>query len=191
MSMSDISLTSGMRSNLLALQGTANALGQTQQRLSSGKKVNSALDNPTNFFSAQSHLQAASDLSDRKDSMSEGVQTVQAANAGITAITSLIQAAKGLASSALGTTDVNERLSYQNQFNTLRGQIDTLAQNSSYKGTNLLKGDLLTVQFAQTTGSRPCQSKVSTPRPRLQGRASSPPAPAPHRQPPPTLPGPH
>lgn len=151
MAINDISLTAGMRNNLLALQGTAAALTQTQDRLSSGKKVNSALDNPTNFFSAQSHLQRASDLGDRKDGMSEGIQTVKAANAGITSITSLIQAAKGLASSALGTTDVAARKSYQDQFNTLRKQIDDLATDSGYKGTNLLKGATLTVQFNEKT----------------------------------------
>jgi flagellin-like hook-associated protein FlgL len=140
-----------MRNNLSALQGTAAALAQTQGRLSSGKKVNSALDNPTNFFSAQSHLQRASDLGNRVDGMSEGIQTVKAADAGITSITSLIQAAKGLASSALGTTDVVARKSYQDQFNELRKQIDTLATDSGYKGTNLLKGNDLTVQFNEKT----------------------------------------
>jgi flagellin len=153
MTISDISLTSGMRSNLLALQGTASALAQTQNRLSSGMKVNSALDNPTNYFSAQNHLQRASDLSDRKDGMSEGIQTVKAADAGIKAITSLIQAAKGLVSSALGTTDTNTRADYAAQFNTLRSQIDSIANDSGYKGTNLLGSDTLTVQFSQKTGT--------------------------------------
>lgn len=155
MTISDISLTSGMRSNLLALQGTASALAQTQNRLSSGMKVNSALDNPTNYFSAQNHLQRASDLSDRKDGMSEGIQTVKAADAGIKAITSLIQAAKGLVSSALGTTDIDTRKDYSDQFDALLTQINTLAADSGYKGTNLLKGDDLTVQFAQTTAASP------------------------------------
>lgn len=152
MAISDISLTSGMRSNLLALQATSSALNTTQQRLSSGKKVNSALDNPTNYFSAQSHLQRAGDLSDRKDGMSEAIQTVKAADAGIKAITSLIQAAKGLVSSALGTTDTATRTTYADQFDSLLSQISTLADDSGYKGTNLLKGDDLTVQFSQTTG---------------------------------------
>lgn len=151
MAITDISLTSGMRSNLLALQGTAAALTQTQERLSSGKKVNSALDNPTNFFSAQSHLQRAADLGDRRDAMAEGIQTVKAADSGIKAITSLIQAAKGLASSALGTTDLDARKSYQEQFNTLRTQIDDLANDSGYKGTNLLNSAKLTVQFNERT----------------------------------------
>jgi flagellin-like hook-associated protein FlgL len=117
-----------MRNNLMALQSTASSLTQTQNRLSTGKKVNSALDNPTEFFAAQSHSQAASDLSSRLDGMSEGVQVVQSANTGISSITSLIQAAKGIASSALGSTDQASRTSYQSQFNSLRSQIDTLAR---------------------------------------------------------------
>src|SRR6266702_2129975 len=105
MAITDISLTAGMRNNLFALQQTSSALQQTQERLSSGKKVNTALDNPSNYFAAQDHMQRASDLATRKDAMSEAVQTVKAANAGITAITALIQSAKSLTGSALGTTD--------------------------------------------------------------------------------------
>ena len=97
MATSDISLTAGMRTNLLNLQGTSKLLNRTQERLSSGKQVNSALDNPTNYFAAQNANQRASDLADRKDGMSEAVQTVSATNAGITAITGLINAAKGIA----------------------------------------------------------------------------------------------
>ena len=67
MAISDISLTAGMRNNLLALQQTSKQLSATQDRLSSGKRVNTALDNPTNFFAAASHMDRASDLNDRKD----------------------------------------------------------------------------------------------------------------------------
>ena len=65
MTVSDISLTAGMRTNLLSLQNTSLLLNRTQQRLSSGKQVNSALDNPTNYFAAQNASQRASDLADR------------------------------------------------------------------------------------------------------------------------------
>ena len=106
MAISDISLTAGMRNNLLALQKTSQQLSQTQDRLSSGKRVNSALDNPTNFFAAQAHMERASDLNDRKDGMSEAVQTIKNADNGIKAITALIQAAKGLATAQLTTAEV-------------------------------------------------------------------------------------
>jgi len=137
MAISDISLTAGMRSNLVSLQGTVDLLNRTQERLATGKRVNSPLDNATNYFVAKSHMDRASDLSVRKDGMGEAIQTVKAANAGIAGITDLIASAKGIAQSALsaGTT---ERATLAAQFDAIRGQIDTLAGDSGYKGTNLL-----------------------------------------------------
>src|SRR3990172_6431933 len=100
MAHNDISLTAGMRSNLVNLQDTVNLLNRTQGRLASGKKVNSALDNPISFFTAQSHMQRASDIASLKDGMSEAVQTIKAADAGIKSISSLIEAARSVAQSA-------------------------------------------------------------------------------------------
>ncbi|MFW6239573.1 MAG: flagellin, partial [Thermodesulfobacteriota bacterium] len=79
MAISDISLTSGMRTNLLSLQNSTSLLDRTQTRLSTGKRVNTALDDPVNFFAAQAHNQRASDLSARKDGMGEAIQTLKAA----------------------------------------------------------------------------------------------------------------
>jgi flagellin-like hook-associated protein FlgL len=151
MAISDISLTSGMRNNLLALQKTASQLATTQDRLSSGKRVNTALDNPTNFFAAQGHMERASDLNDRKDGMAEAIQTVKAADNGIKAITSLIQSAKGLASAAQGTSDTLTQGTYFTQYNQIRSQIDTLASDSGYRGTNLLTGNTLSIEFSDKT----------------------------------------
>ncbi|OGU14018.1 MAG: flagellin [Geobacteraceae bacterium GWC2_53_11] len=151
MAISDISLTTGMRNNLLALQKTSAQLTTTQDRLSTGKKVNSALDNPTNFFAAQSHMARASDLNDRKDGMTEAIQTVKAADAGISAITALINSAKGLASAAAGTSNTTNQEAYYNQYTAIQEQITTLASDSGYRGTNLLTGGSLTVQFSETT----------------------------------------
>lgn len=147
MAVNDISLTSGMRSNLLQLQTTSKLIDRTQERLSTGKQVNSALDNPTNFFAAQAHMNRASDFSVRKDGMSEAIQTVKAGDAGITAISALVEAAKGLASAALGTSSTTDRSAYADQFDALLGQIDTLASDSQYRGTNLLDSQNLTVNF--------------------------------------------
>ncbi|KAF0219378.1 MAG: flagellin domain-containing [Geobacteraceae bacterium] len=152
MAISDISLTAGMKNNLLQLQGTKKATDQTQNRLSSGKKVNTPLDNPTNFFAAQNHVNRANDLDVRKDGMSEAVQMLRSADAGIKAITSLINAAKGVADAANATTSVTDRSAYGNTFNTLRTQIDKLASDSSYRGTNLVNGDNKTVEFSAKTG---------------------------------------
>jgi len=100
MAINDISLTAGMRSNLTTLQGTAQLLDRTQQRLSTGKKVNSAIDNPTAFFAAQALNSRASIIDGLKDAMGQAIQTVTAADKGITAITSLIEQAKGIAGQA-------------------------------------------------------------------------------------------
>ena len=151
MAVSDISLTSGMRSNLLSLQNTNTLINRTQDRLSTGKKVNTALDNPTNFFAAQAHNSRAADLAVRKDGMAEAVQGVKAADAGIKAITSLIEAAKGVASSALSTSSMTERANYATTYNTLMTQVTQLASDSGYRGTNFLNKDDLTVEFAPTT----------------------------------------
>ncbi|HJV66093.1 MAG TPA: flagellin [Geomonas sp.] len=154
MTLSDISLTAGMRSNLLNLQQTTYLLNRTQERLSSGKKVNTALDNPTNYFAAQNATQRASDLSDRKDGMAEAVQTVSAANAGITAITGLISAAKGIAQSALATSDTGVQSKLASQYDTIRSQIDNIASDSGYRGLNLLSSiNTLTVNFNEDASS--------------------------------------
>lgn len=158
MAINDISLTAGMKNNLLSLQGTTSLINRTQDRLSSGKRVNSALDNPTNFFAAQGHLSRASDLSVRKDGMAEAVQLVKAADAGIKAITNLIESAKGVAGAALATSSTTDRTNYQNTFDTLMTQITQLASDSGYRGTNLLTATgaggvgSLTVEFGASTG---------------------------------------
>lgn len=147
MAVQDISLTASMRQNLLNLQDTTRLLSRTQDRLASGKKVNTALDDPVNFFAAQGYMQRAGDLSARKDGMMEGIQIVKAADVGITAMSSLIDQAKAIATSALSTTDTNARAAYATQYNQLMSQITSVARDSHYKGTNLLNNNTLTVKF--------------------------------------------
>jgi len=153
MAIGDISLTSGMRNNLLSLQDTNKLINQTQNRLSTGKKVNTPLDNPTNYFAAQNAMSRASDLATRKDGMSEAVQMMNAATAGIKGITALIQSAQGVASSAAATSDTVQQSAYANTFNTLLSQINQLASDSGYRGTNFLTAGSQTVEFGQRTGS--------------------------------------
>lgn len=98
--MADISLTASIRSNLLSLQQTQSLMDTTQERLSTGKKVNSAIDNPSSYYTAQSLTNRASDLNALLDSMGQGIQTIQAANEGIEAITDFVQQAKALANTA-------------------------------------------------------------------------------------------
>src|SRR3954453_15903554 len=89
--MSNITLSSGVRSNLLNLQSTAALKDLTQGRLSTGKKVNSALDNPSNFFTACELSSRSGDLLNLLDGISNGIQTLKAADNGIKSITSSIE----------------------------------------------------------------------------------------------------
>jgi flagellin len=98
---SDITLSKGVRSNLLSLQSTAELLNRTQERLSTGKKVNSALDNPINFFTSAGLSSRANDLSRLLDSVGNAVQSIAAADKGISAITKLIETAQATARQAL------------------------------------------------------------------------------------------
>jgi len=101
MSLNSVTLTAAVRQNLLSLQGTADLLATTQTRLATGKKVNSALDNPTNFFTAAGLDARASDISNLLDSIGNGVQVLQAANTGITSLSSLVDTAKSIANQVL------------------------------------------------------------------------------------------
>jgi len=103
MKMSGITLSASVRQNLLSLQSTADLLSTTQGRLASGKKVNSALDNPTNFFTAQGLDNRASDISNLLDSIGNGVQVLQSANTGITSLQKLVDTAKSIANQVLQT----------------------------------------------------------------------------------------
>ena len=96
----DIVLSSGIRANLLSLQNTASLIGKTQERLSTGLKVNSALDNPIDYFTASSLHATATNLGNLLDAVSNAIQTVQAANNGITSITKLVQSAQALVQEA-------------------------------------------------------------------------------------------
>jgi flagellin-like hook-associated protein FlgL len=99
--MSGIILSASVRQNLLSLQSTADLLSTTQNRLATGKKVNSALDNPTNFFTAQSLDNRASDINNLLDGIGNGVQVLQAANTGITSLQKLVDTAKSIAQQVL------------------------------------------------------------------------------------------
>jgi len=101
MALNSVTLSAAVRQNLLSLQGTAELLSTTQERLATGKKVNSALDNPTNFFTAAGLDARASDISNLLDSIGNGVQVLQAANTGITSLSSLVDTAKSIANQVL------------------------------------------------------------------------------------------
>ena len=142
MAINDISLTAGMRSNLLSLQGTASLLDRTQERLSTGKKLNDPIDNAVNYFLAKSFTDRASDLSISKDNMATAIQTITAASNGVKAISALVDSAKSIASAAAASSSSTDRTAYHDQFATLLTQIDNIANGTSgdatFNGTNLL-----------------------------------------------------
>ena len=89
--MADVNLSKAVRQNLLSLQSTANQMAKTQNRLATGLKVNSALDNPSNFFTASALNSRASDMANLMDSMSSGIKTIEAADNGLSSITKTVE----------------------------------------------------------------------------------------------------
>ena len=177
-----ITLTASMRSNLASLKSIQSQMDTTQERLSTGKKVNSAIDNASSYYQSRALTNRASDLSSLLDSMGQGIQTIQAANEGLESLTSYVEQMKAVADTAAtlakvekpaGTrpTDagpdqnawdaqktaydsyVKELESYQNQFNAIRAQAEKLINDTSYQGINLLKGQKLTVVFNESRGN--------------------------------------
>lgn len=138
--MSDIVLSSAVRDNLLSLKNTAKLQSTTQNRLATGLKVNTALDNPNSFFTAAGLNDRASDLTNLLDNMGQAVQTIKAADKGITSITKLVESAKAIANQALQTQSEFQRKTYAIQYNEILQQIEDLARDSDYKGKNLLAG---------------------------------------------------
>ena len=148
--MSDaINLSTSVRTNLLTLQRTSGLIAATQTRLSTGLKVNSALDDAAAFFTAKALSNAANDLEGLKGNIGLAVSTIQSAIDGIDAITELVNQAKGLASNAKATGDTSERSTLAVQFNELLKQVNAIANDSTFNGLNLLKAtpDNLAVEF--------------------------------------------
>ncbi|WDR05413.1 flagellin [Devosia rhodophyticola] len=126
--MAEINLTQSVRSNLSSLQNVASMMSKTQTRLSTGNKVNSALDNPTNFFTASSLNNRAGDLNNLMDSMANGIKTIEAADNGLTSIT------KTLESMQSTLTQARQDKSFQTKSFDI-GTIDTSAiQNLAISG---------------------------------------------------------
>jgi flagellin len=139
--MADIILSKSVRSNLNALQSTANLISQTQNRLATGKRVNSALDNPLNFFTASSLNSRAGDLNALLDSVSNAVQTLQAADNGITSLTKLVQSAQAIAQQAQQSTATTAKYN---------GTVAGLTGTSSFSFTS---GKTITVSDGTTTAT--------------------------------------
>lgn len=172
MAIGDIGLTSSMRSNLVSLQTTARLLGSTEERLATGKRINTAVDNPANFFAAQSHNTRANLLTGLKDGISEAIQTVKSADTGIKGVLTMIESLRGIVTQARSANNdsVNSAVTLDGtadgssagasglvgQYNRLVEQLNNLVADSSYKGTNfLMSGDVtLTANFNENATTK-------------------------------------
>jgi flagellin len=144
--MSGIVLSAAVRQNLLSLQSTAALLATTQNDLATGNKVNSALDNPTNFFTAQGLNNRAGDINNLLDSIGNGVQVLQAANTGLTSLQKLVDTAKSIA---------NQVLQAPTGYTT-KSSTTSLALPAGSTSANLVDGVAIksgeTIAIAATTG---------------------------------------
>jgi flagellin-like hook-associated protein FlgL len=164
MKMSDIILSSSVRQNLLSLQSTADLLSTTQNRLATGKKVNTALDNPTNFFTAQSLDNRASDINNLLDGIGNGVQVLQAANTGITSLQKLVDTAKSIANQVLQSPTGYTTRSTVSSAAALGGTAANLVD-----GTTIKSGDTLAIAasagqpaFSFTFGANTSLAQLNT-----------------------------
>ena len=167
---SGITLTSSKRNSLLSLQNTSSLQNTISERLSTGKKINSALDNPVNFFTSESLNARSSSLTSLLDGMSNGIQTIQAAAKGIDGMKSLLQQMQSTVKqarqdttydSAATTPDSKVRDNLKTQYLDLAKQIDGLSKDSGYNGVNLLNGDSLNVVFNEKTGDNKNDISIS------------------------------
>lgn len=158
--MGDITLSTATRTNLLSLQRTTGLIGRTQERLATGLKVNSAIDDALSFFKARNLNSRASDLQNIKDGITDGVNIIRSAIQGLEAMENVLKQMKALAQSAISSPESSTRGKLASQFNELRSQVDNLAEDSSFNGVNLLKNstasfapgaDTLTVKFNERT----------------------------------------
>jgi flagellin len=152
MTIGQISLTASARANLSALQNTAQLLQTTQAHLATGKQVNSASDNANAYFASQGFLQRANDLSNVKNNLSTALTGVNSSTQSISDVTTVVQQLEGLTTQALGTTDTTIRAGLASQFNALLTQLDTLVNDATFNGTNLLNSTstTLVVYFNET-----------------------------------------
>ncbi|WP_407050471.1 flagellin [Methyloraptor flagellatus] len=138
--MSGIVLSKGIRNNLLQLQNTASNIATTQGRLATGKKVNSALDNPANFFTSNSLNDRAGDLGDLLDGISNAIQTINAANNGITSITNLVKSAQSTAKQAIQSSPTTGRLTGSGTSAAVLNSATSLTTNLGFTA-----GDTITI----------------------------------------------
>ena len=138
--MADIFLSGNVRTNLMAMQKIGRDMGTVEERLATGLKVNSALDDPANYFTSEGLKMRAKDLENIMDAMGQSIQTLKAADSAVETMTDLIETARAKANQALQTRDGFQRDEYLQQYNELLEQIGKVAEDAGYNGKNLLGG---------------------------------------------------
>lgn len=153
--MGDITLSASIRNNLLSLQQTTALLDRTQDRLSSGKRVNSAIDDAVAFFKAKTLSDRAADIAERKAGIDQGISSVKAAVNGTEAVDRVLKQLKGILETAK-TATAKERADLKKQFNTLGKQLTELVKDATYQGLNLINSTVskLTVNFSSSTTAK-------------------------------------
>jgi flagellin len=136
----DVVLSRGIRTNLLSLQNHSANLEISQERLATGKRVNSALDNPLNFFQSDNLRQRGKDLTNLLDQMSIGIETLKVTGKAIEALQRLAESAVGIIRNASTTTDNTVRNQARLSFEEIKLQMNQLAQDANFNGRNLLNG---------------------------------------------------
>ena len=154
-----VGLGSSVNSALQGLQRTSQQSNQTNERLSTGLRINDPLDGAQDFFAAQALTNRAADLTQVKDQVGQAISTIQAAEVGLDSINQLSDQARAIAIAAQNASDPAERSRLADQFNQIRVQIDSIASDANFGGTNLIgsspdnlevaineEGDSVTVQ---------------------------------------------
>ena len=150
----DITLSVAVRSTLLSLINTTELIERTQNRLSTGLKVASAIDDPVAFFQAKTLTDRAFDFIEKKEGIDQSITSLSSGLEGASAIEDLVRQLKGLANSLKAATG-SQFSDIVSQYNNIRTQIGTLADDTTYQGVNLINGtsETLSVSFSEQSGS--------------------------------------
>ncbi len=147
-----IALTAGQRSALLTLQNVQDLSERTQTRLSTGRKINSVVDDAVNFFKAKSLTDRAEDFNLKKDGIDQGISSITAALDAIEAVDTLVKQMKGIVEAARSQS-TSERATATTQFDELGKQIYQLVEDASYQGLNLLNNTSSKLEVSFSTRS--------------------------------------
>lgn len=152
---SNITLSAGIRANLMALSNTKSLIGQTQGRLSTGLNVASPIDDAVKYFQAKSLSDRSEDLTARKSNIDQAVSTVTNAANAMTSMESMLKQMKGIIDSSRSGNAV-QRAEYGKQIASLANQVNKLVNDSSYQGLNLINSSAsnLTVYFSEKSDAK-------------------------------------